>query len=48
MQYPAACYMHTKFRKESAASIFRVEYGVALIACKGGINVFTRLNNIKA
>lgn len=39
--------MHTKVRKGSAASIFRVEYGVALIVCKGGINIFARLNDIK-
>jgi len=40
--------MHTKIRKESAASIFRVEDRVALIVHKGGINVFARLNDIKA
>jgi len=40
--------MHTKIRKESVASIFRVECGVALIVCGGGINIFIRLNDIKA
>jgi hypothetical protein len=40
--------MHTEVRREPAASMFRVEYRVAQIIRKGGINVFTRLNGIKS